>query len=266
MQNDEQRSSDESQSDDLTNVKDFLNEISKDEKSPFDSEVFNPTESLPEKEEEKVGTPLKEEPKPEDNLPFHTHPRFKALTHENREIKEEMVRLKQLLQDKADSGKPVTNADIPPWLKTLMGDDPELYNQFTEYQSGLIKTVVNEVTTRQQAQIEQSQAEQEKWKAWVDDQFDELQVEGKKFNKEEVGKIALKYLPQDNQGNISIRKAYEIWEEKSELERLRSKDPAKSQAKKEIAAKTLSGGGAAPQTSVVLTSKDLRGKSMYDLI
>jgi len=242
------------------NVDTFLEDISEDKKTVFDDPAFDPPAPLAEKE--KVEKPAEE--KPED-LPFHKHPRFKQLTDENKDLKERFATLEGRLEEKASHGRPITDADVPRWLKTLMGDDPALYAQFNEYQESLITNVVQKVQEGQTSQSQAAKEEQAKWQKWVNDEFDALKAEGHTFNQEEVSRIALEIDPRDEEGNISIRKSLQIWQERQELVKLKGKNPATVQAKKEIAAKTLSGGGTAPEAKKVLTAADLKGKSMFDM-
>jgi len=243
----------------------FLAELPSDGQSPYEepkvekeqeekeTPAVSPAESKP---EEKAQPSQEGENIPdENNLPFHKHPRWKALQEERKTDRQ----LIESLQQKLNEVQPKVQATsaLPQWFVNMYGEDQALFQQFqqqeTERINAIKESVVKEIEAKEKAKVEA----QSKWEKWVDDQIGTLVEEGKKFDKNELFAVLNQYRPTDEQGNLDFRKGYEL------LELKHSSKPT-SNPSKQVAAKTAPSNGSVSSTKGI-PIEQLRRKSIYDL-
>ncbi|MEK7091758.1 MAG: hypothetical protein AAB900_02095 [Patescibacteria group bacterium] len=226
------------------------------DKKPEDIES-QPEEEKPKGEDELKETP--EEGEPAVFQAFHKHPRWQAVQEELKELREFRETASPLLEDIKKS-KSETET-IPAWFSELYGENEAAWNKYhdydTEQRANLRKEIMDEISQ----QSTKSAEEQKKNDKWVEDELTTLESEGLKFNRNELMKVALEYLPTDNKGNISFRKALDIYEKTKPKEEKPNAD-----AKKKIAAETMQKGKPNEDIKDYKTSHDLVGKSFRDLI
>lgn len=188
--------------------------------------------------------------------PFHEHPRWQKLTAKlgQLETDNEVLRT-QLASDrkKEEAGK---SEPIPTWFSGLYGDNQEMWRGYQALQGAEREKIKAEIREERQTLQEQENAEVKKWDDWVDQEIIALKADGKKFDRNELLKVAIDYKPTDDSGNISFSGAYEI------LQAIKSKksDSAKSQARKKLGDATTSDSKAEPSQKGYKTPEDLKGK------
>lgn len=243
----------------------------KTEKEPDEK----PTPSSPEeKESEQEQSPSsqgeqeKGDAKPDNtendnNLPFHKHPRWKAQQQElkeAREFREYALPLLKRLGEKPDRDE--ETVEIPDWFAELYGDNAEAWKKYRAYDTQQRKQLRAEILEDMQKEQQKATEAQSKQEKWVEDELSKLTEDGLKFDRNELLKIAVDYKPTDDEGNISLRKAYDILV----MQGAGKEDKPKSEEKKKVADKTMGKGKPSGEKKDYMTSADLRGKSMLDLI
>ncbi|WP_457635788.1 hypothetical protein [Persephonella sp.] len=255
--------------DDLMQIDDLLSDdptnLVDDEKEKENS-ADSPAETTNEKEDpsqEGDKTPT------EENIPFHKHPRFKQLIEENRKLKELVETSTQKVQEvegKIEEKLKVEVKDevkLPRWWSILAGEDEisqQAYKDFMEYDKEQRARIKQELLEEQQRQEQEQKEVEERWNKWVDEEIKSMQDEGLEFDKNELIKIAVDFQPTDQNGNISLRKAYDIL-------KLQKKDKdSLTEKKKEIASKTSSSSNKDPEVKQFNSSIELRNRSWTSLI
>jgi len=208
----------------------------------------------------------------QDNVPFHKHPRFKAIIDKNKALEDTVKTLQDKLETKPEDVQKTDPDDMPEWAKQAFGTDEygqQLYSGFLKNNTvdkGKLKAeLVSEIKAEQQAQAKTQENEVKKWQDRIDTEVQDLKDKGYSFNKNELLDIVDQYTPKDSNGNfttdlMSFDKAYDILQ----LQK-KSKSQPKADAKKKIASmgapgnKVTSGG-----EDKVTTSADLRNKSIED--
>ena len=247
-------------------------------------EEANPSTPPVEKPEKDETAPLAEDNKPKDEgvvtegetpkidepavfQAFHKHPRWIALQTELKELRgfrEEASPLLERLGQKPDNRKEETNVEIPLWFSEIAGENQEAWNKYRAYDAGQRETLRSEIIGEIQQAESKRVSDQKNQEAWVDKELQGLQDDGKVFNRNELLKIALEYLPTDESGNISFLKAFNILEKT----KAGGQKPIKpiSDEKKKIADQTMEKGKTEEGKKDYKTSADLRGKTFHDLI
>lgn len=243
---------------------DFLAEFVEKDEMPFgEVENSNPPESQTEKpetnEDENSKPPQGGDNTPDDKkLDFHEHPRFKHVIEEKNQWKKQAEELEQQLnqlKQVEQFQKPAPTQAVPSWFSKLYGDDPEVWSAFQEYDVQLRASVKQEAIQELEQRRISEQKEVEQLNQWVDDEIKALEESGAKFEKNKLMKIAIDFSPTDENGNISLKKAYEIYKKFEE-----NSSDEKSQARKQIGGLvTKSSNDAAPPKKDYFTPKDLKG-------
>lgn len=258
-----------------------LKEILADVKTDGDTDPFglitvaeeSPSESLPENEpegEEPVEGDLNTQPDPVDpesdeNSPFHK--RWKA-REENlkREMQEDFDRKLEEFRQSVQTEAPHSgegNVEIPEWFQDAYGDNPNIWEKFNKYEQARKDEIKRELVQEQAAAIQAQQAESAHWEGWVESEIDRLASEGKEFDRNELIQTILKYKPTNEENNFDFDAGFEIYQA---LHPTKQVNPAKSQARKQLAdTATASAGGEKPVKDY-MTSNDLRGRSFSTLL
>lgn len=251
----------------------FQQEGTKMEDFLAEQEIDTPAESQPESntEEEKPSQDgdnspdetedePQEEAKSEEQVPFHEHPRWKEReTDWQKRLDAALAEQERKFQEQIEQVKPQSKEEttIDPNLVPLIGDDPHVHKLWHDMRQKEREQIVQEAQERLLQKQTQEREASQKWEQWVDSEVSKLESEGKKFDRNELMKIAVDYKPTDDQGNISFAKALQI------LEATKPQKSEKAKARKEIAEQVSGDIQGEPEESKVVTSKDLRNKSWY---
>lgn len=221
----------------------FANISQEGDPDPFKEieEKITPSESQPVKESEEGKPVVGDDNTPDkkvENLPFHEHPRWKQREQETEELKARVQEYEKTLAELKDRKEPSSDITVPEWFSELYGDNPTAYAKYSEHQQNeserIKQETVQEIERKAQAEV----AETQKWQAWVATELDKLEGSGKKFDRNELVKVMLDYRPTDpNSNNFDFEAGYKIYDA------MRTKpeaDPARSQARKQIADTTTS--------------------------
>lgn len=201
----------------------------------------------------------------ETKLPFHKHPRWRALQQElkeAREFREAVMPLLERLGQKPEDRRE-EEEKVPDWFIELFGENEVAWQKYRAYDENQRKKLRAEILHEIQVEQENMVRQQKAQEKWVDDELQKLSDEGFTFERNELLKVALDYLPTDADGNIDFRKAYEILQLKKA-----GIAPAKprSEEKKKIADQTVSRGKISEEKKDYQTFQTLRGKTFHDLI
>jgi len=199
----------------------------------------------------------------EDNLPFHKHPRFKALIEEKNKLqstlnellplKEEIERLKTQPVATQSARQP-----IPQWFSALYGENSDAWSAYQSHSQEERKQMMADIKEELKREQQREAQESQKWNTWIEGQLTELKSEGKQFERNEFLKFMRDYSPVDHQGNYDFKKGFELYELKKQSESI-----VKNQGRKSIAAATMSSRpGAEPKSKDYVTPKDLRAKGL----
>jgi hypothetical protein len=183
----------------------------------------------------------------------------------NREWQAKLDERDRLFEEKFNALKPVDSVvQVPGWVKKIYGDSQdgvEFFKEFQTEQKKEAEAIRQQIFEEQRQTSLKAQQEQERWTGWVRDQVQELKDEGLVFDQNELQKVAVEFMPTDEEGNIDFRKAYRILES----QKASQKNPEKSQARKELAAATISTSNSESKPKDFQTSQSLRNKSFRDL-
>ena len=236
-------------------------ELEKEEKeAPPESPADNkPKEEQPAPPAEEVkGESPKEGVEPEVFHAFHEHPRWIAMQEELKELREFREQAAPLLEEKPSE----KSAEVPRWFETAFGRNEELWSEYSRYNTEERNKVRNEVLEEVRQQEAQRLTEQKESDKWVEAGIKELEAEGLKFDRNELMKTALDYLPSDEKGNISIRKSYDI------LRATKAQPQANpsTDKKKQVADMTIKKSTPAEEKKDYRTWQDFQGKDRADLL
>ena len=231
-----------------------LEDIKKEEeKAPAESPTENKSEE--ETEEEKTAREVKEQEE-EDKIPFHKHPRFKALVEEKNQYKEDLEKMREDMESKFSEIKESQSktTEIPSWFTELLyGDNEVAWGKYQEHDKETRAEIKRELREEFESEKKEQENSATKWNTWIDNQVDSLKDEGLKFDKNELMKVMMDYKPSDDAGNLDFKKGYQI------MEVLKKKDPEKFKARKEIVDDS-GKSKAEPQNKAYFTPEDMRGK------
>lgn len=199
----------------------------------------------------------------EDNLPFHKHPRWKQLQEDKaaqEKLNAELQATIQQLQEKSEVVKP--DDSLPQEFVELYGDDEvarKAYALQQKQMAGIEERIREQLITRQAEEARKEQEQTNQWDAWVDFEITTLVEAGEKFDRNKLMKIAVDFQPTDQQGNISFKKALDIYK----LQDATTK-PTNS-ANKKVAAMTASNNQGDSKVDSSPSTNSLRGRSMQSL-
>jgi hypothetical protein len=250
-----------------------LNKILADVKNEEDTDPFatleteTPTESQP-VEEPKVEEPVvgdlntPTEPKGEENVPFHQHPRWIA---REQDLADERAKREELEAQVALLSERTTPSDtsIPQWFQELYGDNPTAYAAYAAHEQERKEELKRELIEEQQHERQAEEQEQQRWLSWVDTEYAKLEADGHKFDRNELGKFILDYPVTDSVGNLDFKKSYDLFAQTKAT--APTADPARSQARKQLAATATATTTGESKKKDYLTPSDLRNMSWHAL-
>lgn len=240
---------------------------------PDEQEKKTPASSPEEKKTEAAAPPSEGVNTPdENNVPFHKHPRWKEMHEKTKRQDAELAELREFKQRAAqdlEKFKPFLEnqkqVEVPKWFSDLYGNNVEAYKEYAKREAEQEKTRIERVKEelRQESlrAAEEKNKESEYWNNWLDTSLNELESQGKKFDKNELIKFALEYQPTNANGIIDLGKAYDL------LQKVKAAEVSKkTEVKKVIAANTVpKTGGEAPSRDYAIPS-DFKNKTFRDLI
>jgi len=227
---------------DLPSDGEKIDDIEKEEEekeTPSESSTEEKQEDEEEKEEtsEEVEAREKKEQEEEDALPFHKHPRFKALIEERNKEKEDKETFKKelesLREDTESKFSEIKESQsqttkIPEWFVESFGENEAAWAKYEEHSKSDRVDLKKEIMEEIKGESQKKEDDSKKWDEWIDTEIGALKDSGKTFEKNDLMKIMMDYKPSDEKGNLDFEKGYEIMELK------KAKDPKKSKARKEI--------------------------------
>lgn len=221
-------------------------------------------ESQTENQKEGQEAPKEEEKKPAEaqkteDIPFHKHPRFKAVIEEKNQLAEQVKQLTEQVQgvaSKITDNEPTT---IPKWFVKLYGDDPEVWTQYQEQRQFELQEMESQVMSKLAPKLQEIE-KSEKDKAVdleIENSLKALEDEGHKFDRNALMKVVADNQLFDINGNLNFKAGLSI------LQASPQQSPKSNvEAKKEIAKKTMSetaAGGETPKKEYA-TSTDVQNK------
>lgn len=222
-----------------------------------------PADNQPEQDKPSQGG----ENTPDANLPFHKHPRWIKTQEELAELRKFKDEAAQRLLDRTSSQRDEAKTSIPDWFPKTgnQANDEAQYKQYLSYENGVKAQIKQELLEDQEKEARAKSEEEKKWTDWVNDSIQELEDEGQRFDKNELQKIALEYLPSDENGNIDFRKALKI------MQQLKAPQVAQQQQQSDIRKKiadTAGAGNSRPESKPkqFQTQTSLRNKSWDNLV
>lgn len=199
----------------------------------------------------------------EKQIPYHKDPRW---IRQREELQAERA-ARELAERKARELEErfVTTTDF---ASELVGDDEDAQERIRQWEQHIISKAAQELKQQQEREKQTRAEEQARWLNWVRDNLTELQDEtgfkaisddGETITAE--GKELLAVLQEfpidDGQGNFSIRRGYDLYQKLKVKEQ--EKSTKNSDARKKLAASTVSKESSASESKDYVTSADLRG-------
>ncbi len=224
-----------------------------DDKSPSQEGEESEEESEEKSEEETEDNT----PDEQENVPFHKHPRWKQRQQEMEELKSQNEKLGDELRQFVEAQKANSNQEFVPddEFKYLFGENPDAYKKFRDITEKYAKEVADKQIQSFKQEQERVQKETQKWEEHLENTLDTLSVDtGIKLTKSDrnaVYKMAIDIKPTDDEGNISIEKAFDLW--------TKLREPKSAEGKKKVAAMSTTKDKASAPSKDYMTSDDLRG-------
>ena len=213
-----------------------ITDLSKEEKlTPTDSKPEIKTEEeveerkapqgeTEEQKKEREDKEALEKQKTEDELPFHKHPRFKALVDEKNSYKsklEELEKFKEDTENKLKSIETKPDSDIPGWFVEIFGENPEAWTKYQDQNKSERESLKAELL----AELKQSSTKEEEsiveGRKYIDDQIELLKEKGITFDRNALMKAMNDAPIFDKDGNLDFITKAELLELKGK------KDPEK---------------------------------------
>ena len=202
---------------------------------------------------------------------FHKHPRWLAMQQELTELRDFRDKAAPLLEGIEQSKPKEETTEIPAWFSEIFGDNDSAWKKFrafNEDQRKQLRTEILEEVKQSSVRVLEEEKQADKWLEEElsglesdEDTVSEMKKLGIKFDRNAILKVAMDYLPSDEKGNISIKKAYAIWKTMKP-----STEKPNASEKKGIADKTMGKGKSESEKRDYKNSADLQGKSFRDLV
>ena len=245
-------------------IEEILVDVKKEGLDPFEAlEKETPSDSPAVEEPKEVvkeDKPVEGDNTPEDNVPFHKHPRWIERENELNELKVKADEFEQFKQEIAEKSKP-SDTKVPDWFVELYGDNEVAYRKYEEHEKARTEEIEARVIEKQEQARTQAVHESQKWNKWVEDEIGKLEAEGKQFDRNKFINTMLTYRPTDENNNFDFQAGYKIYEA---LE-LKEVDPAKSQARKQFADTATATSKGEKKAQDFQTPETLRNKSWHSL-
>lgn len=230
-----------------------------------EKETKTPPAPSAEKKDGTATPPSSENNEDDDLMPFHKHPRFKHLIQQNKELKAALAEINQKLTPQPKAEADQGNAAIPNWFKSIYGDNPELYKEFSAYSGQQQQEIVAKAVEMLREEIAKPQREAEQVQTWIKEKLTELHDDGEEFEDDELINVMKEYTPFGDSGQLDFRKGLKLMRAFATVKSKETTDKEKSDARKKIGAMTAGGGQGSPSKSAV-NMNDIRKKSWNQLI
>ncbi len=257
---------------------DFFASISREGTDPFaelDTQDDAPAESQPENAEvDKPNEPTDvEEEKP---IPYHKDPRWKKQREDlkaEQEARAQAEARAQELEEEIARVRSGGKIEQPEFLTDLVGENEIVARNFQQYEQQLRQRIVEDL--RKEEAMERARAAQEEQKGlqWINQSLDEISDEFGVQMRTSTGELTPtakgvlelinEYPIDDGNGNIDIKKGYEMYNKLKAQEELVKAQ--KAQVRKDIADSTISKDNSGRTQREYLTQNDLRGKGWNSL-
>lgn len=165
----------------------------------------------------------------EENTPWHKDPRFKkrmdrfksdtkTLQEENAKLRSDMDEFRKRFDSLSQTQKQEAAIQLPQEFVQLFGENADAWTPFqkliAQEAQKIVKGELSSMEAARNAQAEQQRAANtfiEKQLVELSDEFGIDFMDNKSNVRNGVLKIAQEYLPTDENGNVSLKKAYTIW-------------------------------------------------------
>ena len=225
-----------------------------------ETQTDSSTEDKPEEDSSDTSQDAKSE---EEEVPFHENPRFKKLIEDRNTAREERDSLKEQMEamdEKFDKIQTTQSSeDIPTEFQTLYGDNPKAWKAYKSFEDKREERILNKIREERSAETQKRKAEETHWNKWVDSELSNMEDEGLSFKKNDLMKFTLDWMPTDAEGNIDFRKGHKLME-------MNKGSNSNVEAKKKVAAKSEGSTKAESGQKGYLTSDDIAGRSIRDII
>jgi hypothetical protein len=236
--------------------------------NPFEAlEKDTPSESQPEKEPEVAEPVVVETPEegvntPEEQIPFHKHPRWIEREQELEELRafRESVEPKLSEFEQFKARQEPTNEEIPAWFSELYGDNEKAWKAYAEHEKDREEQLERRAIERIEQRQQEAQAESQKWEKFVENGFESLESKGRKFNRNELTNFMLENPITDGNNNLDFEKSLNLFEKLNPQQASPS-----SQARKQLADTMTKSSTVEPKRKDYLTPAELRKMSWNQL-
>lgn len=209
-------------------------------------EVAKPAESLPDKEIEKLELPDEE----------------KLASQKRNSAFEEMRVKNETLEARLASLEKEESPEKSEFVSSLVGDNEDVEAKWAKERESLKEEIKRETIQDQLDAQEKKRVQDEHWKNWTQERFDEVEKEFKvdfkadENLKNELSVIMRDVSPTDEQGNLDYRKGMKLLNDLNKVKV--TEKHASTQVKKDIADATVSKETSVQKNKDFLTSHDIR--------
>lgn len=226
-----------------------------------DTENKTQSESSTENKEQGESTSSDVEDKSDaNNLPWNKDPRFKEMIEMAKAfptLKQELESLKGSMTE-VQGSLPKKAPEIPQEFKDLFGDNAEAWEKYDALSKRQKEQWIKEYEERTEAKASEAAETERRSQEWLSNELQQLTDSGKTFDKNKLMKVATEFLPTDENGLLSIPKAYELYKKFEAIEEMGGSKGQQDAAKRAIADKA----GASQERGAgknSLSLEDLRG-------
>lgn len=225
--------------------------------SLFEDKVATPSESPAENEDVVVEPEAGESNTPQEDVPFHKHPRWIERENELKRYREEIEELKNFKEQTAQtlSRVDVVDTEIPQWFSDMYGENEKAWIAYQQHEKEREEEIEQRIIQKQRDQYIKAEQESKYWVSWVDENVQRLQDEGHKFDRNEFLKLMEKYRPSDDRGNLDFDSGIELY---NLSKASKPADTLKSQARKDIADTITKTDTGSPKKKDYMTPSDMR--------
>lgn len=191
----------------------------------------------------------------DEEIPFHKHPRFRALTQENKELKEQIAEINSKMENFASKFTEQETAaqPIPQWFVRLYGEDQDLYSAYKQEEEVRISNMKQSVLSQLEPELKkiEKEEENEKVNSFINSELEAIKEENPGIDTNAVMKVVYEKKLFDENGNLNFRAGAE-W-----IKNNPKAIDVKTETKKEVAGKLATDNSAEPVKKDFVTSQDI---------
>jgi hypothetical protein len=195
----------------------------------------------------------------ENKLPFHKHPRFKALVDEKNAYKtklEELEKFKEETETKLKSIETKTeDSNIPGWFVEIFGENPEAWTKYQEQNKADREALKAEVLAEVKSSSSKEEEALSEGKKYIDGQIDLIKEKGITFERNALMKAMNDEPIFDKDGNLDFVTKARL------LELEGKKDPAQKKIVKKLISEDGTKGGDEQKPRTYKTPEEMRRMS-----